>query len=467
MNKNIVWSLRLGFSSKEASKIDALGIKEFLKQSFSSEFDKELPKCLHKAPKTLNEVKEYERKKYTISSEEKTLLYKEQNNTALELKKWWINKFRKEEFPLREKMVCFWHNHFVSSIEKVEVNYWIYQHNQILRENAFGNYKVLTKKILKSNALIKYLDNIYNQKDKVNENLSRELLECFTIGIGNYSEEDVKNGAKALAGLCYSEEFSSYDKKKEDNDEIKYLGKTGVFKVDDLIDIIFEQPNTPFFITKKILQWFLDDNPSAHQISHYGNYFKKMNFEIKPLLTKIVVDEFHKEKYGLKIKDPLLYILQLINELGIHEISDEMIVFFLKQQGMDLFNQPNVKGWQGGNSWLSAQTYFLRINTADLLCNEKNVNRRKELLKTTSIENQSSDLTSALININLNWDNKKNNLQIISEIAERLLFEADEITQKKMENILDSNFNPKSENALKSIIELYSYIIKKPEFQLI
>lgn len=461
-----MWSLRLGFSSKEASKIDALGIKEFLKQSFSSEFDKELPKCLHKAPKTLNEVKEYERKKYTISSEEKTLLYKEQNNTALELKKWWINKFRKEEFPLREKMVCFWHNHFVSSIEKVEVNYWIYQHNQILRENAFGNYKELTKKILKTNAMIKYLDNINNQKDKINENLSRELLECFSLGIGNYSEHDVKSGAKALAGLSYAEEFSSYDTKKEDNDEIEYLGRKGKFKLDDLIDIVFEQNNTPFFITKKILQWFLDDNPSERQISYYGNYFKKNNFEIKPLLTKIILTEFNKKKYGLKIKDPLLYILQLINELGINEISDEMIVLFLKQQGMDLFNQPNVRGWQGGNSWLSAENYFLRINIADLLCNEKNLNRKKNQPKNISSENQ-SDITAAQINLNLNWDRTKNNLQIISEISERLLFQVDKQTQNKMENILNSNFNPNVENASKNIIDLYKYIIKKPEFQIV
>ncbi len=101
---------------------------------------------------------------------------------------------RTDEFPFAKIWFVFWHNHFVSTSQKVKVNYWIYQHNMILREHAFGNFKELTKQIIKSNAMIKYLDNVDNKKDKYNENLSRELLELFTIGIGNYSESDIKNG---------------------------------------------------------------------------------------------------------------------------------------------------------------------------------------------------------------------------------------------------------------------------------
>ena len=130
-------------------------------------------------------------------------------------------------YPLREKMVCFWHNHFVSTVQKVKVNYWIYQHNKFLRENAFGNLKNLTKKILKTNAMVRYLDNVDNRKGKINENLSRELLELFTLGIGNYTENDIKNGAKALAGLGLGQETAKYRRIWEDNDEITYFGKVG------------------------------------------------------------------------------------------------------------------------------------------------------------------------------------------------------------------------------------------------
>lgn len=124
---------------------------------------------------------------------------------------------RDSQFPLREKMVGFWLNHFEVTSQKVKSSYWIFQHNNLLRENAFGNFRELTKKVIYSNAMLGYLDNVENKKDKINENLSRELLELFTIGIGTYSEEDIKNGIKALAGLNLGEEQGMYRNFQEDN----------------------------------------------------------------------------------------------------------------------------------------------------------------------------------------------------------------------------------------------------------
>ena len=206
MNKSNLWSLRLGFSSTQAAQIENLGIEKFLKQSFASKFESHLPKFLEDDPKTLAELKEFRNKIKETTSEEGKKVLKQQLRNSSELKSWWIDKMRTDSFPLREKMVCFWHNHFVSTSQKVKVNYWVYQHNMILRENAFGNFKDLTKKIIKSNAMIRYLDNIDNKKGNYNENLSRELLELFTLGIGNYTESDIKNGARALAGLSYGED---------------------------------------------------------------------------------------------------------------------------------------------------------------------------------------------------------------------------------------------------------------------
>jgi uncharacterized protein (DUF1800 family) len=230
----------------------------------------------------------------------------------------------------------------------------------ILRENAFGNFKEMTKQIVKSNAMIKYLDNTDNKKGKLNENLSRELLELFTIGIGNYTEDDIKNGARALAGLNYGDEGGVYRKNLEDNSNKTYFGRTGNWKSDDLVDIIFEQKNIPYLITLKILKWFLYDNPSEDLVVYYGDYFRKVNFEIEPLLTKIFTEEYSKDNSGKKIKDPLVYIFQLIDELQLKDYDETMIVSFLRAQGMDLYNQANVKGWDGGNSWLTSQVYLQR-----------------------------------------------------------------------------------------------------------
>jgi uncharacterized protein (DUF1800 family) len=465
MNKSNLWSLRLGFSNKQASEIEKLGIDGFLKKSFAISFSTTLPAFLENEPKSIAELREYRQKIKNADSDEQKAYLKKQIRTSVELKKWWINKIRQESFPLHEKMVCFWHNHFVSTTQKVKSSYWVYQHNTVLCEHAFGNFKELTKQIIKTNAMVRYLDNIDNKADKINENLSRELLELFTLGIGNYTENDIKNGARALAGLGLGENQATYRRFFEDNNEKTYFGKTGNFKVDDIVDIIFEQKNAPYLITRKILKWFIYDNPTDDLVTYYGDYFRKVNFEIQPLLTKIFTEEYPKNNAGSKIKDPLIYIIQLIDELNSTEIPDVMLTFFLKQQGMDLFNQPNVKGWDGGNSWLTSQIFLQRNNVSDLLCNGRSINR-KTFIK---IEGQGEEPEISLekIKVNIDFNKKGTNKDIIAELSNRLLFQVDESMQKDMENLLKYDFDPKEANAQNAVLRLFNYITKTPEYHLI
>ncbi len=463
MNANTLWSLRLGFSNKQSSAIEKLGIKSFVEQSFNTKVDTVLPAFLEDSPKTMEDFKAMRQEIKKADSEAQKKILKKQIKGANELRVWWLNKMQEEEFPLREKMTCFWHNHFVSTIQKVKANYWIYQHNMILRENAFGNFRDITKKIIQSNAMVRYLDNVDNKKGKLNENLSRELLELFTIGIGNYTEEDIKNGAKALAGLNLGNEKAVYRKASEDNDTITYLGKTGQFKVDEIIDIIFEQKNTPYFLTEKILKWFLYDNPSKELITYYGDYFKKIDFEIKPLLLKIFTEEFTKNNIGSKIKDPLVYTFQLMDELQIKETNPMLIVQFLKQQGMELFNQPNVKGWIGGNNWMTSQIYLQRNNASDFLSSGQNIISRN---KQEMMEDEPM-IQRKIKKVKVAYDSNGTNKTIIKELTDRLLFTVDENTQKDMETILKYDFNPKSESADAAVLRLFNYITKLPEFQII
>ena len=463
MNSNTLWSLRLGFSGKQSKAIEKLGLPNFLEQSFVAPYDTQIPELLNNSPKSIEEFRA-KRKEFKASNPDtiKELVIKEAK-VSQEMKAWWIDKMITDEFPLREKMVCFWHNHFVCTFQKVKVNYWIYQHNQILREEAFGNFKTLTKKIIKSNAMVRYLDNVDNKKDKINENLSRELLELFTLGIGNYTEDDIKNGAKGLAGLNLGEDQAQYRKFIEDDDTITYLGKTGNFKIDEMIDIIFEQKAIPFLLTRKILKWFIYDNPSVELVQYYGDYFRKVNFEMKPLLTKIFTEEFAKDNAGSKIKDPLVYVLQLTQELNIEKLNSKLLVFFLRQQGMDLLNQPNVKGWNGGKEWLSSQVYLQRNNAADLLCNGKNLSRR-QMNSDNEIMNETRN---QLVNVSLQWNKKGNNKKIIAELTDRLLFQTNENLQKDFETLLKYDFNPDSEGANNAVLRLFNAIVKTPEYQLI
>jgi uncharacterized protein (DUF1800 family) len=464
MNKNTLWSLRLGFSNKEAVKIADKGLSFFLEKSFKVPFDATIPDFLANSPKTNEEFQQKRKTLKTISEDQKKEFLKKDRQTSEEMKAWWLDKMITSQLPLREKMTCFWHNHYVATYQKVKINYWVFQHNQILRKHAFGNFKTLTKEIVKSNAVVRYLDNVDNKKGKLNENLSRELLELFTLGIGNYTEEDVKNGAKGLAGLGIGEDSAVYRMKLEDNEPFVYFGKKGNFKIDQMVDIIFEQPYIPYLIVRKILKWFIYDSPKEELVKYYGNYFKIMNFEIQPLLTKIFTEEFTKNTAGSKIKNPLEYILQLINELNLDHPNESLVSSFLKTQAMDLFNQPNVKGWDGGNSWLTSQIFLQRNNVADLLCNGKNLGKAKRQNNDNARMNQNPNRQ---LKVHLDWDKEGNNKEIIAQLKDRLLFQTDESDQLDFEKILKYDFDSHTEGSDFAVLRLFNYMIKTPEFQLI
>ncbi|WP_144893129.1 DUF1800 family protein [Flavobacterium tiangeerense] len=461
MNAQTLWSLRLGFSSKQAEKIQTMGINSFLEASFATLHDHKVPDFMADSPKSITELQQYRKKLKDASPEQIKELRKKEAQTALELKSWWIDKMQNETYPLREKMTCFWHNHFVSTLQKVKVNYWVFQHNQILRENAFGNFKTLTKTIIQSNAMVRYLDNVDNRKGKINENLSRELLELFTLGIENYTEADIKGGAKGLAGLGLGEDQAIYRTFFEDNEAFSYLGKKGSFKIDAMIDLIFEQSQIPYLLTRKILKWFIYDTPNEDLVTYYGDYFRKMNFEIQPLLLKIFTEEYPKQTAGSKIKNPLEFSLQIFHELGIKKTNTKMIALFCKQQGMDLMDQPNVKGWDGGNSWLTSQVYLQRNNVADLLCNGKNLNRN---FNAEMKGNKSADKT---VNLQLKWNKTDTNKMIINAFENQLLFQNDDVMQADFEKILKYDFDSSIEGSQFAVLRLVNFMIKTPEFQLI
>lgn len=461
MDKSTLWSLRLGYSNKQSPLLKSMGLEIFLKNSFESKIDWSLPTFLSDSPQNIKELRERRKNLKEANPEQAKEMVIQEAKISNEMKAWWIEKMITEEYPLREKMTCFWHNHFVATFQKVKVNHWIFQYNQMLRENAFGNFKDLTKKVLRSNAMVRYLDNVDNRKNNINENLSRELLELFTLGIGNYSEADIKNGAKALAGLGIGENKAVYRPIFEDNDTITYLGKTGKFKAEDLVDIIFEQKNIPYLITKKILQWFIYDEPKNEVIEYYGDYFREVNFEVKPLLLKIFSEEYTKDNQGVKIKNPLEFILQITHELQVTIPNKKILVFFLKEQGMDLFNQPNVKGWTGGKSWLTSQIYLQRSNAVDALLNGNLLSRKLTLKDDVNTISNTAKFTPKI-----NWKGDTN-IEIIKQLTDRLLFTVDESNQRDFESLLKYDFNPEAKNANQAVIRLFNAITKTPEFQLI
>lgn len=463
MNNNNLWSLRLGYTSKQSILIEKNGINIFLEDSFNEPINSVPPSYIEKIPKTLLTIKELRSKIRILTKEERSIFNKEQEVISIEMQTWWIEKMQNSSYPLREKMTCFWHNHFVATLNNIKVHYWVYQHNSLLRENAFGNYKTLTKEVLKTNAIIEYLDNNLNNKTKLNENLSRELLELFTLGIGNYSEDDVKNGAKGLAGLHVGNDFAEYQTKFEVNEIFEYLGKNGNLKIDDMVDAIFDHPKIPFLITKKILKWFIYDNPPDNLVAYYGSYFKSINFEIKPLLFKIFTEEFPKNTAGSKIKDPLVFLLQVFDETTINP-NLTLINKLLIQQGFNLYNQVNVKGWDGGRAWINSQTLQQRNTIVDIICTAHNfVKRRLNANELELLENIKNDS----LKVAIPWLKSTDAASIINDFSSRLLFNRDDNLKKDLDVVLKYDFDSNSDGAEFAVIRLFNLILKLPEFQLI
>ena len=451
MDNHRLMSLRLGFSEAQAEEIQKHGLKDFLKKSFEPQ-PVGPPDFLKDSPKTLVEKKAMLTAAQTRGEDFFSEFKKQQKQEHVDFRTWWVQRIIDSDYPLREKMTVFWHNHFVAGSQKVKLPYWIFEHNNLLREHAFGNFRDLTKRIIKTNAVLFYLDNTNNRKGNINENLSRELLELFTLGFGNYSEEDIKNGAKGLAGLTVSENGGQYNPKLQDDEIISYFGKTGVFKADELVDIIFEQPKIPYLITRKILQWFITDIPNEKAVHYYGDYLREKNFEIEPLMFKIFTEEALKPSDATKIKDPLLYILQLTDLLNIKNPNPEIIQVFAQRQGMGFYSQYNVKGWSGGRDWLSVQNYTQRNAIVGWLCSGRTITGSKAIDGKLPMPD---------------WDHKAGNSQIINDFKRKLLIADVPELQEDFEQILKDDFNSDPEIAANSVLKLFQFMAQTPEFQLI
>jgi len=288
-------------------------------------------------------------------------------NEGERLKRWWMLHLLRTKAPVNEHMTLFWANHFTSSLEKVEQPRLIYQQNQLLRKNAMGNFRKMLHDIARDPAMLVYLDGSKNVKGSPNENFARELLELFTIGIGNYTEVDVQAAASAFTGWGVDRNRGKfiYDSRKHDNKRVTFLGKTGSFTGDQIIDIILEKPKTAQFITKKFWKEFVSDMyPEQKLIQQWAATFQKSNYDIKTLLAEILnSDAFWSAKYrGTLTKSPVDLLVGTLRTLPYPKFSDQQLVHISQLLGQDLFDPPTVKGWDGGTAWIDTQTMLVRTS---------------------------------------------------------------------------------------------------------
>lgn len=283
------------------------------------------------------------------------------------LKRWWMLHLLRTKAPVNEHMTLFWHNHFTSSLEKVQQPKLMYLQNQLLRRRAMGNYRSLLHDIARDPAMLIYLDGNDNVKGSPNENFARELLELFTIGRGHYSESDVKAAAIAFTGwgVNRSRGVYTYTAAKHDSRRVKFMGRSGSFSGDQIIDIILEKPRTAEFIAEKFWKEFISDaHPNPRIIRQWGTVFRKSNYNIKTLLSEVLnSDAFWSAKYkGTLTKSPIDLVVGTLRALPFPKLPDAELVHITELLGQDLFDPPTVKGWDGGKAWIDTQTLLVRTS---------------------------------------------------------------------------------------------------------
>jgi uncharacterized protein (DUF1800 family) len=296
-----------------------------------------------------------------------------EGENILDLRRWWLSQMMSTPAPLVEKMTLFWHGHFASSVEKVQDGYWMWRQNDLLRRHALGNFAILTKEISRDPAMMIYLDLQQSRKEHPNENWARELMELFTVGIGHYSEADIRESARAFTGYrvdMTTQQFR-FAAHQHDTNPKTFMGKTGPWNGDDVIDILMKQPACAQFLARKLWRFFAEDDPSAQVVDAVAGRLREHNFEIRPTLAAIFSS---KEFYSAaavrsQIKSPVQYLIQTTKLLATDPPAAPVAQNAMRQMGQILFAPPNVKGWDGGKAWVSTSTLLFRYNFANYLIN--------------------------------------------------------------------------------------------------
>jgi len=298
-------------------------------------------------------------------------IQQENRRNGLEAQADWFHRMLTTRAPLREKMTLFWHDHFATSIQKVRQPILMLKQNELFRSQALGSFKELTHAIVQDPAMMIYLDLQSSKKDKPNENFAREVFELFTLGEGHYSEEDIREAARAFTGYQVNRLTgrTNHIERQADQGTKAIFGKTGKFYGSDVVDLIFEQSETPRFMVRKIWEYFVYEQPSESAVNALAAIFRNADFKIAPLLREIFLSrEFYSEKaIRTQIKSPIQYLVQLLKQLEISEPPIGFPINAQQQLGQTLYMPPNVAGWDWGKAWINTNTLLARYNLAGFL----------------------------------------------------------------------------------------------------
>lgn len=290
-----------------------------------------------------------------------------QSNNPNRLKAWWIYRCLYTPDPLQEKLTLMWHNHFATSNQKVDNLLLMKQQNETLRRYCKAPFRDLLNAMLLDSALLMWLDAEANRASHPNENLAREIMELFTLGIGNYTETDVKELARALTGLRTRIGQVAFEVENHDPGQKLILGRTGRFTPTDVPELLLGHPAVAQRLAHRLIdEFFAEGVVSSAAVDELAGLLKRSQLDISAAVETILRSGlfFSESNISNRVCDPLTFQVSLIRcfEQFQRPPSTSEMASWLSQMGFDLFYPPNVGGWNQGRGWLNARTVIARTN---------------------------------------------------------------------------------------------------------
>ena len=290
--------------------------------------------------------------------------------TTLETRRvgyWWAERMLDTRRPLEEKMALFWHGHFATAQGKVRDYRKMLLQIEMFERHATGNFGELLVAVAKDPGMLYYLDAGVNVKGAANENFAREVMELFTMGVGRYTERDVREAARAFTGWYFENLDFVVNAAQHDDGPKTFLGRTGSFDGVDVLGIILEQPVTAEYIAAKIYRFFVREDPSPALRAELGAILRDNGYELRPLLETLFLsrDFYSEASYGGHIKGPVVHVVTMLKQLGAEDVpgvpdfNDTTIAL-----GQHLLNPPSVAGWAQGRAWITPALLQARGNVA-------------------------------------------------------------------------------------------------------
>jgi uncharacterized protein (DUF1800 family) len=294
------------------------------------------------------------------------------SGNSARLKAWWIYRMLLTPDPLGERLTLMWHNHFATSNLKVDNLVYMHQQNQQLREFGRDKFQSLLACVLKHPAMLTWLDADANSKGHPNENLARELMELFTLGIGNYTEPDVREAARSLTGWTVKDDAFALSANRHDVSEKTVLGRTAAFEGDSLIEHLCQQPATARRIAWRLCQTFLgEDVANEDSVTQLAEVLRASSLDLDAAVSLILRSQlfFSEANIRTRISGPVEFVIGAFRSLHLNSPppSTLSLAEWLSRMGQDLFYPPNVGGWTEGRSWLSTRNIIARANFAHAL----------------------------------------------------------------------------------------------------